>query len=100
MNALIQEQVTRALRNSKKDSKSSKIGQKDHSENSSDSVDGSDSREEWGELLVLNPGEKGNSHRVTTTTLGTVKGNQETTENIYLNLCKSIKNLNLDIPRQ
>ena len=116
MNALIQEQgVTRALRNSKKDSKSSKKGQKDFSENSSDS-DGSDSGEEWGEVLVLNPGEKGSSHRVTTTTLGTVKGNQETTENIYilldtgcsntiisknyLNLCKSIKNLNLDIPRQ
>ena len=108
MNALIQEQVTRAVRNSKKDSKSSKKGQKDHSENSSDS-DGSDSGEESGKLLVLNPGEKGNSHRVTTTTLGTVKGNQETTENIYilldtgcsntiisksyLNLCKSIKKI-------
>ena len=51
-----------------KDSKSSKKGQKDHSENSSDS-DGSDSGEKWGELLVLNPGEEGNSHRVTTTTL-------------------------------
>ena len=75
MNALIQEQVAKALRTSKKDSKSSKKGQKDLSENSSDS-NGSDSGEERGELLVFNPGEKGSSHRVTTTTLGTVKGNQ------------------------
>ena len=80
---MIQEHITKALKNSKKDSKGSKKSQKDRSESSSDS-EGSDSGEEWGELLVLNPGKKGSSPGVTTTTLGNIKGNQETTKNIYI----------------
>ena len=82
INALIQEHITKALKNSKKDSKGSKESQKDCSESSSDSED-SDSGEDWGELLVLNPGEQGSSHGLTTTTaLGNIKGNQETTKKL------------------
>ena len=83
MNALVQEQVARALRKSKKMSRGSKKSPNDHSENFLDS-ENNDSREEWGEILVLNPGRKRDSHNVSTTSLGTIQGNQESPKTICI----------------
>ena len=63
MNASIQKQVPRVLRNSRKSLKGSKKNPNSKSVNCLD-LEGSDSGEEQHELLGLNPGRKRDSHKI------------------------------------